>query len=87
MSAAETDAAREWLKRFVGLYAEMDAGDSNPVHAVRAHANEMLVVGPTPDDPFIICKEIADALPQDPQAAELCDTWHDQLDRARRLST
>jgi hypothetical protein len=55
VTAAETDAAREWLKRFVGIYAGTDAGEGDPVHAVRAHAREMLVVGPAPDDPFTIC--------------------------------
>ena len=59
-------------------------GKSDPVHAVRAHAREMLVVGPTPDDPFTICKEMADALPHDRGAAGLCDTWREELDQARR---
>jgi hypothetical protein len=86
MTAAETDAAREWLKRFVGIYADVDAGEGDPVHAVLAHAREMLVVGPTPEDPFSIWREIADALPQDEQAASLCDTWREELDRVRRAS-
>ena len=84
MTAAETDAAREWLTRFIGAYAGLDVGESDPVHAVRAHAREMLVVGPTPDDPFTICKEMADALPHDQRAAGLCDTWREELDLARR---
>jgi hypothetical protein len=84
MSAAETDAAREWLKRFIGMYAGMDSGEGDPVHAIRVHAREMLAVGPTPDDPFIIGEEMAGALPEDRGAAGLCDTWREELDRARR---
>jgi hypothetical protein len=84
MTAAETDAAREWLERFIGVYAGTDAGEGDPVHAVRAHAREMLTLGPNPDDPFTICREIADALPQDQQAASLCDAWREDLERARQ---
>jgi hypothetical protein len=83
MTAAQTDAAREWLKRFVGIYEGTNAGEGDPVHAVLAHAREMLVVGPTTGDPFTICREIANALPQDQQAAGLCDNWREELDRAR----
>jgi hypothetical protein len=82
MTAAETDAAREWLERFIGIYAARDEGEGELVHAVRAHAREMLAVGPTPDDPFTICREIADALPADQPAASLCDTWSGELERA-----
>lgn len=83
MAGPEIDDAREWLQRFVDLYAGMDAGEGDPVHAIRAHAREMLVVGPAADDPFTICKEMADALPEDRQAAGLCDSWREEFDRAR----
>jgi hypothetical protein len=44
----------------------------------------MLVAGPAPGDPFTICKEIAEALPEDRQAAGLCDGWREEFNNRAR---
>ncbi len=71
----ESDSARTWLSRFTGMYEGMDAGPGDPVHAVRMKAQEFLNAGATDEHPRIIIKMIAEALPNDPRAATLEQTW------------
>jgi hypothetical protein len=71
----ESDSARMWLTRFIGMYEGMDAGPSDPVHAVRMKAQEFLDAGATDEHPPIIIKMIAEALPNDPRAATLEQSW------------
>ena len=73
--------AAEWLERFIGMYAGIDSGEGDPVHAVRVKARQLLEAGPTRDDPFTIAEEIAQALPGDGRAASLGGIWRDQLHR------
>lgn len=69
------EAARQWLTRFVDLYAGIDTGKGDPVHAAREKADEFLQRGPTRSDPFVVAGMIAKALPNDPRAASLEDDW------------
>ena len=73
-----SDSARTWLTRFMGMYEGMDTGPGDPVHAVRMKAQEFLDAGPTDEHPPIICKMIAEALPNDPQAGTLGQSWVDE---------
>jgi hypothetical protein len=77
-----TEAAQGWLTRFIDMYAGIDAGPGDPVHAVREKARELVNAGPTADDPFTISEEIAAALPGDSHAAALGDGWRKELERA-----
>lgn len=78
-----SEAARAWLERIDGMYEGIDAGPTDPVHAVRERARQMIKAGPTEDDPFTIAREIAAALPGDAHAAALADTWRTELDRTK----
>ena len=78
-----TEAAEVWLTQFSTTYAGMDAGPGDPVHAVRERARELLEAGPTEDDPFTICEQIAAALPGDSHAAALGDGWRKELERLK----
>ncbi len=78
-----TEAAQGWLTRFIDMYAGIDTGPSDPVHAIRAKAREFLDAGPTEDDPFTISEEIAAALPGDSHAAALEDGWRKELERLK----
>jgi hypothetical protein len=78
-----TEAAQDWLTRFIDMYAGIDTGPSDPVHAVREKAREFLDAGPTEDDPFTISEEIAAALPGDSHAAALEDGWRKELERLK----
>jgi hypothetical protein len=80
------DAAREFLEKFVGMYAGIDTGKSDPVHPVRVQAQEFLDAGPKASDPFTVCAMIMDALPWDQHALNLVLTWLDEyLSALRRL--
>lgn len=79
MQDPATEAARSWLTRFIDMYAGMDAGPGDPVHAVREKARELLDAGPTEDDPFTILEQIAAALPGDSHAASLGAGWRKEL--------
>ncbi len=68
-------AAREFLDRFAGMYAGMDLGEADPVHAVRVYALERLEAGPRSSDPFTVCAMMIDALPGDGRATTLATTW------------
>ena len=57
------------------MYEGMDAGPGDPVHAVRMKAQEFLDAGATDEHPPIIIKMIAEALPNDPRAATLEQSW------------
>lgn len=70
-----SNAARTWLTRFMGMYEGMDTGPGDPVHDVRMKAQGFLDAGPTDEHPPIICKMIAEALPNDPRAATLEQSW------------
>ena len=59
----ESDSARTWLTRFIGMYEGMDTGPGDPVHAVRMKAQEFLDAGPTDEHPPTIVKMIGQALP------------------------
>lgn len=78
-----SEAARAWLERIDGMYEGIDAGPTDPVHAVRDHARQLIKAGPTEDDPLTIAREIAAALPGDSHAAALADTWRTELDRMK----
>jgi hypothetical protein len=78
-----TEAAEAWLTRFIDMYAGMDAGPADPVHAVREKAREFLDAGPTTDDPFTICDQIVAALPGESHAAALGDGWRKELQRLK----
>jgi hypothetical protein len=78
-----TEAAEAWLTRFIDMYAGMDAGPGDPVHAVREKAREFLDAGPIEDDPFTISEQIAAALHGDSHAATLGDGWRKELERLR----
>jgi hypothetical protein len=80
-SDAVTQAATDWLNRFVDRYAGTDSGESDPVHDVRVRAQQMLHAGPTRQDPFTIAEMLANALPNDERAAVLGDDWRDELSR------
>jgi hypothetical protein len=80
-SKRRTEAARRWLANFVDMYAGIDAGEGDPVHAVRENARALLATGPTERDPVIIAEQIAVALPGDPRAAALAEAWRDELRR------
>jgi hypothetical protein len=87
MSAADpvTDAARQWLERFVGMYAGMDTGsEHDPVHTARVRAQECLDAGPKPSDPFTVAGMMIDALPGDPRANTLALPWLEDYVRALR---
>jgi TIR domain len=71
----KSDSARTWLARFIGMYEGMDTGPGDPVHAVRMKAQEFLDGGPTDEDPPVIVKMIGEALPNDPRAATLEQSW------------
>jgi hypothetical protein len=77
------EAAREWLNRFIDMYAGMDAGPGDPVHAVREKAQALLDASSTEHDPLTIAREIAEALPGDSHAAALEDGWREELRRLR----
>ena len=85
MSDPAEDAAREWLQRFIDLYADAD-GDTespgDPIHAARLAARSALSQGPTRKDPYRVALMAADALPDDPRAAALAEEWHAALVRA-----
>jgi hypothetical protein len=76
------EAARDWLERFIDMYAGIDAGPGDPVHAVREKARELLEAGPTESDPLTISREIAQALPGDSHAAALEQALVDRIRRA-----
>jgi hypothetical protein len=77
------EAAREWLTRFVDMYAGMDTLAANdPVHAARVKAEELLKAGPTGNDPFIVAGMIAEALPGDERAASLAASWSERYVQA-----
>jgi hypothetical protein len=78
-----SEAARDWLNRFIDMYAGMDAGQGDPVHTVRENARALLNAGPTEQDPFTIAKQIAEALPGDSHAAALEDGWRGELERLK----
>jgi hypothetical protein len=71
----ESDSARTWLIRFIDMYEGMDAGPGDPVHAVRMKAQEFLDAGATDEHPRIVIKMIAEALPNDPRAVTLEQSW------------
>jgi hypothetical protein len=82
MTDSVTEPARQWLTRFMDLYAGMDTGgNSDPVHAVREKARQLRDTGPTRDDPFTIGEQITAALPGDSHAAMFADGWRDELER------
>jgi hypothetical protein len=83
MSDPATEAARNWLNRFIDMYAGMDTGPGDPVHAVREKARELLADGPTRDDPFTVSEQIAAALPGDSHAAALGEGWRKELQRLK----
>ncbi|HEX3688167.1 MAG TPA: toll/interleukin-1 receptor domain-containing protein [Solirubrobacteraceae bacterium] len=70
-----SDSARTWLTRFIGMYEGMDTGPGDPVHTVRTKAQEFLDTGPTDEHPPIIIRMIEAALPDDPRAATLKQSW------------
>ncbi len=74
-------AAADWLGRVASMYAGIDIGEGDPVHAVRMKALDLLQTGPTRNDPFTIADEIAAALPGDNRAARLSEMWRDELSR------
>jgi hypothetical protein len=75
-------SSTKWLNRFIDMYAGMDTGPGDPVHAVREKARE-LADGPTKDDPFTVSEQIAAALPGDSHAAALGDGWRKELQRLK----
>ena len=78
-----TEAAQVWLTRFIDMYAGIDAGPNDPVHAVREKAQEFLDAGPTEDDPFTISEQIAAALHGESRAAALGDGWRKEQQRLK----
>jgi hypothetical protein len=75
-----SEAARNWLIRFIDMYAGIDSGPGDPVHAVRENARAFLDSGPTEHDPFTIAEQIGAALPGDSHAAALGGGWRDELE-------
>ena len=87
MADPVADAAREWLTRVVDMYEGIDAGPSDPVHAVRVRAQELLDAGPSPSDAFVIAGMMAEALPGDTRAASLALSWSEKyLEAVRSLA-
>jgi hypothetical protein len=78
------DAAREWLTTVVDMYEGLDLGPSDPIHAARMRAKQMLGAGPTSSDPLVIAGMIAEALPGDRRAAQLALSWSDKYLEAAR---
>jgi hypothetical protein len=83
MSDPTSEAARNWLMRFIDMYAGIDSGPGDPVHAVRENARAFLDAGPTEDAPFTIAEQITVALPGDAHAAALADGWREELERLK----
>jgi hypothetical protein len=71
--------ARSWLQRVTDLYAGLDAGRGDPIHAVREDAQRLIVGKPTREDPFQIADRISAALPGDRRASSLRESWIDEL--------
>lgn len=65
----------------------MDTGlASDPVHLARVHAQECLDAGPKPSDPFTVVGMMIEALPLDPRAVSLADSWlREYLDELKAL--
>jgi RNA polymerase sigma factor (sigma-70 family) len=71
--------ARSWLQRVVDLYAGLDAGPQDPIHAVREDARRLIAGKPTREDPFQIADRISAALPGDRRASSLRQSWISEL--------
>lgn len=84
-ASRRNEAARRWLANFVDMYAGIDAGEGDPVHAIRENARALLAIGPTERDPFVIAEQITAALPGDRRAAALATAWRDELQRLGEL--
>jgi hypothetical protein len=81
LATLETQAARQWLAVLVDMYAGMDAGPTDPVHAVREKARALIDGTPSRQDPFTIAQQMAAALPGDHRATTLADNWRATLER------
>jgi RNA polymerase sigma factor (sigma-70 family) len=71
--------ARSWLQRVIDLYAGLDAGPPDRIHAVREDAQRLIAGKPTREDPFQIADRISAALPEDRRASSLRQSWINEL--------
>jgi hypothetical protein len=78
--AAVVGAARKLLETFVGMYQGLDAGEQDSVHRAREKAQRRIEIGPTAEDPFEVAADVEAALPGDPGAGRVAQSWRDELE-------